>query len=343
MGSYVNEIRARAMQEAVAAGNSRLGYAIEAELLHYDILQALSDSEIKGRFCFQGGTCLRLCYGSPRFSEDLDFALGRSFFDDTPYKVKDILEKALVAKYGEYVQVKEPNFAKVMSDAEEKTKVVRWEVRVDTVPERKDLRKHCIHFEAANVPSYDQSIKEITCNYSGLGVSARNMTIMAESPEEILADKILAVAVSEYPRWRDLWDMNWLINDYGVSLNSAFALVPKKVNDYRCFAQARAGFAGIQDYLDDLLENRTDEFERTMVRFLKPADFERLKSAEYKDGLRATLRNLYKQYAAFDKGRHHLSLADRAAEGLEVSKLRAVSESEHEPGQMRFPKDTDTR
>lgn len=32
---------------------------------------------------FQGGTSLRLCHGSPRYSEDLDFAGGTSFDMDT--------------------------------------------------------------------------------------------------------------------------------------------------------------------------------------------------------------------------------------------------------------------
>jgi len=43
------------------------------------ILRGLAESKI-GRFLvFKGGTALRLIYGAPRFSEDLDFSLTKSF------------------------------------------------------------------------------------------------------------------------------------------------------------------------------------------------------------------------------------------------------------------------
>jgi predicted nucleotidyltransferase component of viral defense system len=48
-----------------------------AEWLHVESLAAILSlhSWTPGRFAFQGGTALHLCYGSPRFSEDLDFLL----------------------------------------------------------------------------------------------------------------------------------------------------------------------------------------------------------------------------------------------------------------------------
>jgi len=44
----------------------------EAELI---VLKQLFDSSISDNLIFKGGTALRLIYGSPRFSEDLDFSL----------------------------------------------------------------------------------------------------------------------------------------------------------------------------------------------------------------------------------------------------------------------------
>ena len=52
---------------------------IEKELLHYDILFALNQKGFLQNLVMQGGTCLRLCYGNSRFSEDLDFAGGADF------------------------------------------------------------------------------------------------------------------------------------------------------------------------------------------------------------------------------------------------------------------------
>ena len=46
---------------------------IEKELLHYDILFSLDRKGLLDLLTFQGGTCLRLCYGASRFSVNLDF------------------------------------------------------------------------------------------------------------------------------------------------------------------------------------------------------------------------------------------------------------------------------
>lgn len=43
------------------------------EYLEMLILQEISQSALGKKLIFKGGTALRLCYGSPRFSQDLDF------------------------------------------------------------------------------------------------------------------------------------------------------------------------------------------------------------------------------------------------------------------------------
>lgn len=51
------------------------------------ILKALFESEIGKFFVFKGGTALRLGYGSPRFSEDLDFSVVEKFNKETLVKI----------------------------------------------------------------------------------------------------------------------------------------------------------------------------------------------------------------------------------------------------------------
>lgn len=43
------------------------------EEIEISILNALSQSNLGSKLIFKGGTALRLCYNSPRFSQDLDF------------------------------------------------------------------------------------------------------------------------------------------------------------------------------------------------------------------------------------------------------------------------------
>lgn len=66
-----NELVERAMERP---GLQVIGHVVEKELLHYDILFALEREGCLKSLVFHGGTCLRLCYDSPRLSEDLDFA-----------------------------------------------------------------------------------------------------------------------------------------------------------------------------------------------------------------------------------------------------------------------------
>lgn len=43
------------------------------------LLKQLFESELGSAFVFKGGTALRLAYGSPRFSEDIDFSVVKGF------------------------------------------------------------------------------------------------------------------------------------------------------------------------------------------------------------------------------------------------------------------------
>lgn len=53
------------------------------ELMHYDILSMLASCKIVPELVFQGGTAIRLCYGSQRFADDLDFVCGLQVIDST--------------------------------------------------------------------------------------------------------------------------------------------------------------------------------------------------------------------------------------------------------------------
>jgi predicted nucleotidyltransferase component of viral defense system len=67
------------------------------EYLQCLILQILFDNPLGQKFCFLGGTCLRLVHGTSRFSEDLDFDnfnIDSSTFDE----VKGLMLKELQAK-----------------------------------------------------------------------------------------------------------------------------------------------------------------------------------------------------------------------------------------------------
>ena len=92
------------------------------------------------RLTFQGGTSLRLCYGAPRFSEDLDFAGGKSFKTADLMMMKDCIEEYLGKRYGLQVTVKEPKEMAQEIQGNE-IKVDKWQISITTSPGKKDKNK----------------------------------------------------------------------------------------------------------------------------------------------------------------------------------------------------------
>lgn len=72
-GTYDYKAMAAGIVLAGGEGMGNLLPVVEKELLHYRILDAMMREGFFSSLVFQGGTSLRLCHGSPRYSEDLDF------------------------------------------------------------------------------------------------------------------------------------------------------------------------------------------------------------------------------------------------------------------------------
>ena len=65
------------------------------EYLQYEMLRAIFESKYAHKYTFLGGTCLRIAYGTERFSEDLDFdndGLDQAEFEQTAEYVKYRME-----------------------------------------------------------------------------------------------------------------------------------------------------------------------------------------------------------------------------------------------------------
>lgn len=160
---------------------------IEKELLHYDLLYALDKEKMLDNLVFQGGTCLRLCYGGSRFSEDLDFAGGVSFTSQKLADMKTCIEDYLSKRYELEVTVKEP--ASLRSDPKyAELKIDKWQIRVVTSPDRRDLPKQMIKFEVANIPAHTRVAQPLVRNYDFLPDGYEDLLVMAETRDEIMVD-----------------------------------------------------------------------------------------------------------------------------------------------------------
>lgn len=234
---------------------------IVKELLHYDILLALSRSELSRRLVFQGGTALRLCYGGQRYSEDLDFVCGRDSTE--PFNIDELealLRAHVTDRYGLAVEIKQPGPDRHFDD--ESVVVKRWSFNV-VVPGFAAAQK--IHFEVCNVPSHAAAPLLLQPRYGFLSDVYGDIALQVESLEEILADKVVALVGRSHLKARDLWDLRWLAQK---GLQPDVALVLAKCEDY--------GLEDIDQRIDAALARLAAPaapaaFANEMVRFVTPS------------------------------------------------------------------------
>jgi len=186
------------------------------EALQVYTLAAIYGQPISDRIIFQGGTCLRLVYGGPRYSEDVDFVT--------------TLDSAALAGLFEQVQHEvtrlAPLFAGevVLRMRKATREIVRWKVYYRATRQQDSTS---VSLEFAPYPAYTDHVAPLMppADLPGLPL----VVVRAETLEEILADKVAAMAGRRYVKGRDVFDLWWL---KGKGLQVDWGLVEKKMSDY---------------------------------------------------------------------------------------------------------------
>ncbi len=266
---------------------------IHKELFHHDILFRLSEEGLLRGLVFQGGTALRLCHGSPRYSEDLDFVGGREFSPDSLKDLKRILTEHLSARYGLQVSIKEPRLLRHPTD-HSSLRVDKWQVSIETSPGRPDLPRQRIKIEVANVPAHTRQVLPLKKTYPFLPDGYDNTLIAVESLDEMAADKLVSLAASKYLRHRDIWDLSWLARQ-GTRVRPD--MVKAKIRDYN-IADYPALIEDILRRLPSIVEG--DEFRDQMRRFLTIKTHEQALSADGRQALVLTVSGLYRELQSSD-------------------------------------------
>lgn len=183
------------------------------EFVQKAILTSLSREGVFNDIVFQGGTSLRLFYGNPRFSEDLDFVLRKNEkrFDLTSKipKIKSFIDNSFPFLDGTDIDV-------------QKNDQYMQRFILKTKSDVSEQRLH-VHIELANVPSYSNEVKIL--NYPPL-----NPAVRVEDLSEILADKITAFGNRDYLKGRDIWDIYFLVFEKQIAVD--WDLVSRKARDY---------------------------------------------------------------------------------------------------------------
>ena len=205
------------------------------EAVHLHLLSALSDAGVLRHVVFQGGTALRLCYGGERYSEDLDFVCGKagSYVDKIDFErlVREALETTKKSLHYDFdinpnqIVLKPPQHP--MAIRSRSISVTAWQIAVPIASTPKSPKSR-VKIEFANVPSYDSgpNVAKVT---PGL-VQIQDVILAVESANEILADKAVALAAREVMKYRDVWDVWYLVNKLNALADRA--IVARKFTDY---------------------------------------------------------------------------------------------------------------
>lgn len=237
-------------------GLSVLRTAVEKEILHHDIIRIMNGAGFLEKLTFMGGTCLRMCYGSSRLSEDLDFTGGFDFSKDELTDFSVILKEKIGKKYGLDVTVTEPRREEGNTDT--------WKIKVITQPERPDFPAQKINIDICHLPARDKKVRMLN-NHYGMDFGTGDLLLYAESMEEILCDKLIAFANRpNRVKNRDLWDIFWLSRK-GVQKNES--LLSQKLSDRRIDGETYR-----EKYAARLVEINGGQkhFFEEMKRFLLP-------------------------------------------------------------------------
>lgn len=263
---------------------------VEKELIHYDIVRALDESKWLDRLTFQGGTCLRLCYGGVRYSEDLDFTIAYDLTETDLSGFREAVSSELEKKYDVFVRVKEPRKIKSFEGG---ATMKRWQVVVDIAPARPDLPSQKIKIEIACVPSYTRELRILQENYPELeGVNAQPI-VGCQSLDEILADKVVSFSQQTLaPRFRDLWDIPWIASQPNRDMDAVAGMVARKLEDYQSPKSEEALLEDGLSRATQLLES--DVFAGEMKRFLPERILARTAArSEYREAMAHKIEDVY--------------------------------------------------
>jgi predicted nucleotidyltransferase component of viral defense system len=266
--------KASTLKSAIEAFIRRQG--IEAEMeqnlvkeaIHLHLLSAMSEGGILRHAVFQGGTALRLCYAGERYSEDLDFVCGKAGSYFTGVEFTDLIEtalgttkKTLSRDFGidsNQISLKKPEHPDLLRQAA--VNVAGWQIIIP-VEATRNAPKSRIKIEFANVPAY--ATKPMAVRTTPGLVQVEDVILTVETPDEILADKAVALTARASLKFRDVWDV-WFLQDR-LDAKADREIVRKKLDDHG----APDRDAKAEKRLAELSESSTaNAFLAEMRRFL---------------------------------------------------------------------------
>lgn len=208
---------------------------IVREELEMLILNELSQSAISKRLVFKGGTALRLCYGSPRFSQDIDFnQLTEIKTPELENVLSEVAKKEKALSVKEIINKRNTLFSLLLIN--NRALKQNFTIKIEISKKKYHLKKGNYALQTARSP-----------------LSFFSPILNVYSLEQILKEKQLAVKTRSEPR--DYFDL-WFI---GGKLGKQVKIPKPKMN----FSEFKGE---ISQLLPDNLKRWPKEFLKTYER-----------------------------------------------------------------------------
>jgi hypothetical protein len=185
------------------------------QLLLLDSLYALSGSE---HVVFQGGTAIRWIHGGMRFSEDLDFVthLPSDSVQGLLTRLQAKVSTACIAQFGPGMLEQTPKGKR--ADAVKTFFIFRPEDRRGRIAVKMEFEK----LAGGHGPETENHVLRDLSSVAGiiasgmLAMTYSSSIVVAETAEQLLADKVRAIFERRYLKGRDIYDIWWLRQKAGV-------------------------------------------------------------------------------------------------------------------------------
>lgn len=253
--------------------------ALMAQRLQIFLLDAIAASSAsKGPgFMFHGGTAISTCYGSPRWSEDLDFVIDPARLDAI-----DAALDAARGTIGGRVEDVTPGAdirleSRGTGRAAEPGTVSRWLLRWEHPARVGAVKVKAEFFIAPPGTAVDYMTRPA---HPAFDLDRSRHPLPVATPEGFRADKIMAVSARPAMKWRDIFDLGFVSGLLPDATRSGGGLMDR----LRVAATSyRGSLPEIREGLDrpHVIEAEHDEdgFISDMQRWIPTASFEALRSS----------------------------------------------------------------
>ncbi|MBA4395773.1 MAG: hypothetical protein C0394_00060 [Syntrophus sp. (in: bacteria)] len=245
-------------------------YIRKAEIAQLVLLHQLYAQSGSHELIFQGGTALRWCYGGSRFSEDLDFV--------TPLS-GDIIRTKLNRALKGIENTMIPHFGMgVLAMTDKTARSESLKLFLNFHPERsREKISVKLEFERLAADAWPKQQKHILSALPPVAymiasgefrIPRPHVVLVAETPAEIISDKIRSLLERRYLKGRDLYDVWHLCTVLKTSVD--MDTVKKKFDLYRAPFVLRRSMDFFTAPTGEDRKTIIEALERDLSRFLPP-------------------------------------------------------------------------